>query len=715
MPPEPPPRPAGPRLDSYRLVKRLAVGGMAEVFLAVDERSGRQVALKRILPQIAGDADFRDRFFHEIRIQISLKHRNVVELLDCNPGAGSTYIVMEYIDGGPVHLLRDRVVRLPWEVALHVAAEALRGLGAAHRKGIVHRDVKPANIMWTREGAVKIADFGVSHAEHLTRLTQTGTVVGTPAFMSPEQARGETLDPRSDLFSVGTVLYELLTGTNPFHADSVAVTLRRITEVVPDPPSRIDPTIPFAVDRIVRRLHEKERDRRHPRAEEAEEAIRTVLEAEKVGDPAELFRRFVADPVAFTAERNRARAADAASAAQRLLADAKAPREEALWAAYQTVSYDPRSPEAQSLFREVASRVGQRDGPVQNPRIRELEEEVRKDPDNVALLLQLAKLYRLEKDFLSVMRFFRRLRELEPKDPYVQGQITALVAPVAAPAGAAGARPAPAAPAPEVPGSRTGLYLAAAVCGVVLAAAVVWKAMSPEPGLVAPGPAERRAEALPRLGDGGGEGALGGAGSRPPSPDELLQKALEKGALLERDQGAKVAAAFYREALGSFTAPRARASLLLTLADASGRAGDADEALRALDEAATLGEGIHGRALLRKARLLETLRRNDEAGRIYAELVRTGEASARLPAMLGLALQADRAGDATQAVALYEEILARGPESPEANAARLGAAALYRAQGRREDARRLYEEARRRAAPGSDEEKSAVGGLASLD
>src|SRR5262249_886305 len=151
-----------------------------------------------------------DRFFHEIRIQIALKHPNVVELLDCSPAPANAYIVMEFIDGGELHDLRQVTGRFPWDLALHVIEHALRGLGAAHKKDIIHRDIKPQNIMWTKDGGVKIADFGISHAPHLTRLTMTGTVVGTPAHMSPEQARGEPLDRRTDLFSMGTVLYELL-------------------------------------------------------------------------------------------------------------------------------------------------------------------------------------------------------------------------------------------------------------------------------------------------------------------------------------------------------------------------------------------------------------------------------------------------------------------------------------------------------------------------
>jgi serine/threonine-protein kinase len=250
---------------------------MAEIFLALDERSGRRVALKKILPHVASDADFRERFFHEIRIQISLKHPNIVELLDCSPDPANAYIVMEYVDGGELLGLRQGAGRFPWEIALHVVDQSLRGLSAAHRKGVIHRDVKPQNIMYTREGEVKIGDFGISHAAHLTRLTVTGTVVGTPAHMSPEQARGEELDARTDLFSMGTVLYELVAGHNPFTADSIAATLRRVVEIEPEVPSLLDPTIPPSVDSLLRKLHVKDRRQRFSSADAACEAIAALF------------------------------------------------------------------------------------------------------------------------------------------------------------------------------------------------------------------------------------------------------------------------------------------------------------------------------------------------------------------------------------------------------------------------------------------------------
>src|SRR5437763_1241052 len=137
--------PAPERIDHYKIVRRLAPGGMAEIFLATDEKTGRRVAIKKVPPHLATEPDFPDRLFHEIRIQIALKHPNIVELLDCSPTPSNAYIVMEYVDGGELHGLRQETGRFPWEVALYAVDEALNGLAAAHRKGIIHRDIKPQN------------------------------------------------------------------------------------------------------------------------------------------------------------------------------------------------------------------------------------------------------------------------------------------------------------------------------------------------------------------------------------------------------------------------------------------------------------------------------------------------------------------------------------------------------------------------------------------
>ena len=591
--------PVPERIDHYKIVRRLALGGMAEIFLAVDGKTGRRVAIKKILPHLVTDPDFLDRFFHEIRIQIGLKHPNIVELVDCSPTPSNAYIVMEYVDGGELYALRQESGRFPWEIALYAVDEALNGLAAAHAKGIVHRDIKPQNIMWTKDGAVKIGDFGISHAEHLTRLTMTGTVVGTPAHMSPEQARGDELDARTDLFSMGTVLYELLCGFNPFTADSIAVTLRRVAETEPELPSLLDPTIPPGVDTFLRKLHAKDRAARFPDAATASKALRAVFEKEKVERPAVLFRSFLDDPGAFVAARNRRLAAESAAAAETLLNDSSARPEEALWAAYRTVACLPHDAKAQELFRTAAIRAGQREKPLDNAKIRALEEALTKEPDNLALLLQLAKLYRLEHDFVNLMRFFRKLQALAPPDPYTQGQIASLLS---SDAGAATRRAVPASvPAsprtvPAAPPARTG-------------ARVSRPRFSPPPSSRSSssgrgGPAARPgcpARARPRLRPPFGSRRRPDP-ARSPGADETLARILERGSAAEKESGPAKAFDLYAEAAARTPRAETRAALYRTMADLARKAGDDARVLKALDLLAAI-PALRGEALLTRGRV----------------------------------------------------------------------------------------------------------------
>jgi tetratricopeptide (TPR) repeat protein len=704
--------PAAPaRIDHYRIIRRLALGGMAEIFLATDEKTGRKVALKKILPHLATDPDFLDRFFHEIRIQISLKHPNIVELVDCSPTQANAYIVMEYIDGGEFHGLRQETGRLPWEVALYAVDEALSGLSAAHRKGIIHRDIKPQNIMWTHDGSVKIGDFGISHAEHLTRLTMTGTVVGTPAHMSPEQARGDELDARTDLFSMGTVLYELLCGYNPFTGDSIAVTLRRVAETEPELPSLLDPTVPPAVDSFLRKLHAKDRNARFPDAETASRALRAVFEKEKIEHPAVLFREFLADPGSFVGARNRRLAEESAAAAEQLMKDPAARPEEALWAAYRTVACLPHDPKAQELFKTAALRAGQREKPLDNAKIRALEEALKKEPDNLALLLQLAKLYRLEHDFVNLMRFFRKLQALAPPDPYTQGQIASLLASDTSPAYATRAVPAAVPASPRtVPASppargdgrpRLALIAASVVLVAILGA---WWARRvpklPEGGAASAAAPPATAVAIDR------QGALGGG--------ETLAQILERGATAEKESGPAKAWDLYAEAAAKTARAETRVALLRTMTDLARRIEDHGRVLKSLDGLAEV-PATRGEALLKRGEYFESLKRDADALRAYEEARAGHDAEAGRTATLRLAQAAERGQNTLRAQTLYEEILRAAPNAPEALPARVGLAGLYRAAGRARDARRLYEEIVRVAPAGGDAAKNAESALRELD
>ncbi|HUB23301.1 MAG TPA: Stk1 family PASTA domain-containing Ser/Thr kinase, partial [Streptosporangiaceae bacterium] len=248
-----------PRLlgGRYELDGVVGRGGMAEVYRARDIRLDRIVAIKTLRADLARDQIFQARFRREAQSAASLNHPSIVAVYDTGEdmanGFPVPYIVMEYVDGRTVRdLLQDGHRLLP-ERSLEIIDGVLRALDYSHQAGIVHRDIKPGNVMVTRNGDVKVMDFGIARAmsDAQATMTQTAQVIGTAQYLSPEQARGERVDSRSDLYSTGCLLYELLTGRPPFTGDSpVAIAYQHVREN-PIPPSRVDPDVPAWADAIV--------------------------------------------------------------------------------------------------------------------------------------------------------------------------------------------------------------------------------------------------------------------------------------------------------------------------------------------------------------------------------------------------------------------------------------------------------------------------------
>ena len=246
--------------DRYDVGQVIGRGGMAEVYEGTDRRLNRRVAIKVLRPDLTRDPMFQERFRREAQSAAGLNHPNIVAIYDTGEdlvGDGATqvnipYIVMEYVDGVTLRHMLNNGPRILPERALEVVAGVLAALDYAHRHGIVHRDIKPANIMINAHGDAKVMDFGIARAmsDAATSVTATSAVMGTAQYLSPEQARGESVDARSDLYSTGCVLYELLTSTPPFNGESpVSIAYQHVNEV-PKLPSSVDPSIPTTLDSI---------------------------------------------------------------------------------------------------------------------------------------------------------------------------------------------------------------------------------------------------------------------------------------------------------------------------------------------------------------------------------------------------------------------------------------------------------------------------------
>jgi serine/threonine-protein kinase len=268
----------------YRIVRKLGSGGMADVYLAEDEELGRRVAIKILNDRHANDESFVERFRREAKNAAGLSHPNIVSIYDRGEAEGTYYIAMEYLDG---RSLKELVVArgpLPIADAIQFTRQVLGALRFAHRKGVVHRDIKPHNVMADADGRLKVTDFGIARAG-VSQMTEAGSIIGTAQYLSPEQARGAGVDQRSDLYSVGIVLYETLTGTVPFTGESpVEIAMKHLSDT-PRPPSLERPEIPPDLDMVVLRALAKNPDDRFQTAEEMDAELERV--AQGVGVTAE--------------------------------------------------------------------------------------------------------------------------------------------------------------------------------------------------------------------------------------------------------------------------------------------------------------------------------------------------------------------------------------------------------------------------------------------
>src|SRR3712207_3465635 len=268
--------------DRYRVKHRIGSGGMADVYCAVDEQLGRDVAVKLLHRRFAEDHEFVERFKREASSAAGLQHPNVVGVFDRGEWDGTSYIAMEHLEGRTLKQVASDEAPLDPIRAIDFVVQVLRAARFAHKRGVIHRDLKPHNVIVDPEGRAKVTDFGIARAG-ASDMTQTGSIMGTAQYLSPEQAQGMAVSASSDLYAVGIILYEMLTGHVPFDGDSpVTIALKQVSEPAV-PPTHLNPSIPPELEVVIGRALEKEPTARYADADE----FIAALEAVRGGGPGE--------------------------------------------------------------------------------------------------------------------------------------------------------------------------------------------------------------------------------------------------------------------------------------------------------------------------------------------------------------------------------------------------------------------------------------------
>jgi serine/threonine protein kinase/predicted negative regulator of RcsB-dependent stress response len=415
-------------LSGYVPARPVGQGGMASIHLYENRVTGETLAVKSLHPHTMGERDAVTRFFHEVQASLRLDHINIVKVLGYGEWHSKPTMVMEFVDGGDLKNLEERVGIIPSEIACYITYQILKGLDYSHRLGIIHRDIKPSNILIDRTGEIKITDFGISRVSDLTRLTHSGEVLGTPAYMSPEQAEGKNIDERSDLFSTGVVLYEMLTNHNPFIAENPSITLLNIIRCDPKPIFDLNPAVSFRIENFVDKLITRAAGERVQSASDAAKEIKSILsDLQDEAVTQETFQQFLVDPESYCSQRRVRESLEFLERGKILLHEDRDQPEAAIVEFYKSLFLDPDQIEAQQYITSITEKFGFSSEKQPSDKILELEAVLTKDPSNVAVLLQLVKRCRAEGAILKAVSYSKRLARLRPKDPYILGQINTLL------------------------------------------------------------------------------------------------------------------------------------------------------------------------------------------------------------------------------------------------------------------------------------------------
>ena len=283
----------GTVVEHYKITSRIAAGGMGEVFRAVDLELDREVAIKCVRPELSELDEATQRFRTEARTLARLSHPNIATVHRFFAHEDRLFLVMEYIDGKPFGDMISGDNTLPFERSIKLIQDALKGLGYAHANDVVHRDIKPGNLMVDQQSTVKVLDFGIAHLVGGTRLTRVGSVVGTPAYMAPEQILGKEIDPRTDLYAIGVVLYEMLVGKLPYEGNTDFEIMRAHLESVPRPLQELsNSNVPDELQNTISRAMAKETGERFQTADEFVSALSAVGRGCVITHVASLNRHF---------------------------------------------------------------------------------------------------------------------------------------------------------------------------------------------------------------------------------------------------------------------------------------------------------------------------------------------------------------------------------------------------------------------------------------